>query len=66
MTTDFAAHSMPAQTTKMFTGPAVLQLVDKGIVHLDDAISMHIDPILHKVRLRLIGYNISTARSWCR
>jgi len=33
-------------TTKMFTGAAVLQLVDAGRVALTDAITLHIDPIL--------------------
>jgi CubicO group peptidase (beta-lactamase class C family) len=34
--------------TKMFTGPAVLQLVDKGVVNLADKIASHIDPFLKK------------------
>lgn len=33
-------------TTKMFTGAAVMQLVDAGVVHLEDPIGMHVDPIL--------------------
>jgi CubicO group peptidase (beta-lactamase class C family) len=33
-------------TTKMFTAPAVLQLVEKGLVTLTDSIVKHIDPIL--------------------
>lgn len=33
-------------TTKMFTGPSVLQLVEKGLVALTDPVSMHVDPIL--------------------
>lgn len=33
-------------TTKMFTAPAVLQLVGRGIVALSDPISKHVDPIL--------------------
>lgn len=33
-------------TTKMFTAPAVLQLVEQGVVSLTDPISQHIDPIL--------------------
>eukprot|EP00435_Cladocopium_sp_Y103_P021304 s1357_g5.t1 len=33
-------------TTKMFTAPAVLQLVEQGKVQLDDPIAAHIDPIL--------------------
>ena len=36
-------------TTKMFTGPAVLQLVDQGKVDLEDPITKHIDPWLMKV-----------------
>jgi len=36
-------------TTKMFTGPAVLQLVEKGVVKLTDPITVHIDPILFKL-----------------
>jgi len=35
--------------TKMFTGPAVLQLVEQGVVSLNDPISMHVDPFLMKV-----------------
>lgn len=38
-------------TTKMFTAPAVLQLVARGVLALADPISMHVDPIL----LRLNG-----------
>jgi len=33
-------------TTKMFTGPAVLQLVEQGIVALSDPVSKHVDPLL--------------------
>ena len=33
-------------TTKMITAPAVLQLVERGLVKLTDPISLHIDPIL--------------------
>ena len=33
-------------TTKMFTGPAVLQLVEKGVVSLEDPVAKHVDPIL--------------------
>ena len=33
-------------TTKMITAPAVLQLVEQGLVKLTDPISLHIDPIL--------------------
>lgn len=33
-------------TTKMFTAPAVLQLVGRGIVSLTDPIAMHVDPLL--------------------
>ena len=35
--------------TKMFTGPAVLQLVDQGKVGLDDDVSQHADPYLMRV-----------------
>eukprot|EP00041_Stephanoeca_diplocostata_P029915 m.892545 g.892545 ORF g.892545 m.892545 type:complete len:407 (+) comp23656_c1_seq14:41-1261(+) len=49
--------------TKMYTGPAVLQLVEKGLVDLNDPISMHIDPLLEHINgSRLIdhfGTNIS-------
>jgi len=53
-----AADPRPAQvddpyvwgsTTKMYTGPAVLQLVENGVVSLHDRISKHIDPLLAKV-----------------
>ena len=44
-------------TTKMFTGPAVLQLVERGVVGLDDACSTHIDPIL----LGLNGTTLASA-----
>lgn len=30
----------------MYTGPAVLLLVEQGVVGLDDPIAMHADPIL--------------------
>ena len=33
-------------TTKMITAPAVLQLVERGLVNLTDPISVHVDPIL--------------------
>jgi len=33
-------------TTKMFTAPAVLRLVEQGKVQLEDPIAAHIDPIL--------------------
>eukprot|EP00930_Biecheleria_cincta_P056433 TRINITY_DN42564_c0_g1_i1.p1 TRINITY_DN42564_c0_g1~~TRINITY_DN42564_c0_g1_i1.p1 ORF type:complete len:444 (-),score=52.62 TRINITY_DN42564_c0_g1_i1:39-1265(-) len=33
-------------TTKMFTAPAVLQLIERNIIALADPISQHIDPIL--------------------
>mmetsp|Transcript_95 Transcript_95/g.258 ORF Transcript_95/g.258 Transcript_95/m.258 type:complete len:439 (-) Transcript_95:49-1365(-) len=33
-------------TTKMFTAPAVLQLVEQGKVSLEDPITMHIEPVL--------------------
>eukprot|EP00439_Symbiodinium_sp_Y106_P039661 s233_g4.t2 len=33
-------------TTKMITAPAVLQLVEQGLVKLTDPINLHIDPIL--------------------
>merc|ERR1719218_570783 len=36
-------------TTKMFTAPAVLQLVERGLVSLDDAIALHVDPFLRKI-----------------
>mmetsp|Transcript_117297 Transcript_117297/g.373673 ORF Transcript_117297/g.373673 Transcript_117297/m.373673 type:complete len:437 (+) Transcript_117297:65-1375(+) len=36
-------------TTKMFTAPAVLQLVERGVVSLTDPIAKHIDPILLKL-----------------
>ena len=32
--------------TKMFTAPAVLQLVEKGTVALDDTAAQHVDPML--------------------
>lgn len=32
--------------TKMFTAPAVLQLVEQGVVHLTDPITKHVDPLL--------------------
>ena len=32
----------------MFTCPAVLQLVEKGVVDLDDPITKHIDPFLKR------------------
>jgi len=36
-------------TTKMFTAPAVLQLVERGVVGLDDPCAKHIDPILQQL-----------------
>ena len=36
-------------TTKMFTAAAVLQLVDRGVVALDDPAAKHIDPILQRL-----------------
>jgi D-alanyl-D-alanine carboxypeptidase len=33
-------------TTKMFTAPAVLQLVDQGVLKLSDPAAQHIDPAL--------------------
>eukprot|EP00037_Helgoeca_nana_P000560 m.22240 g.22240 ORF g.22240 m.22240 type:complete len:452 (-) comp10683_c0_seq2:2082-3437(-) len=35
--------------TKMFTGPAILELVTKGVISLDDPITMHVDPLLRKL-----------------
>mmetsp|Transcript_55413 Transcript_55413/g.124547 ORF Transcript_55413/g.124547 Transcript_55413/m.124547 type:complete len:420 (-) Transcript_55413:34-1293(-) len=40
-------------TTKMFTAPAVLQLVERGLVSLKDRISVHIDPVLKHIGLSL-------------
>lgn len=39
-------------TTKIWTGPAVLQLVERGLVRLEDPIGMHIDPIFVKLTER--------------
>ena len=36
-------------TTKMFTAAAVMQLVDQGLVNLDDSAASHIDPFLLKM-----------------
>lgn len=33
-------------TTKMFTGAALLQLVERGAVGLDDPVTWHVDPVL--------------------
>jgi hypothetical protein len=41
--------------TKMFTGPAVLQLVDEGLISLDDPIAMHVDPILRALNSTSLG-----------
>ena len=35
--------------TKMFTGPAVLQLVERGVMRLDDPIGLHVDPLLQQL-----------------
>jgi CubicO group peptidase (beta-lactamase class C family) len=44
-------------TTKMFTGAAVLRLVDAGVVDLDDPIQQHIDPfLLHANNSRLVDH----------
>ena len=42
-------------TTKMVTAASVMQLIDKGIVSLDDMASTHIDPLL----LRINGTKLS-------
>jgi CubicO group peptidase (beta-lactamase class C family) len=34
---------------EMYTGPAVLQLVTKGVIGLNDPITMHVDPLLLKL-----------------
>ena len=42
-------------TTKMFTAPAVLQLVELGLVGLTDPVAIHVDPLLQSpsgLRLR--------------
>ena len=36
-------------TTKMYTGAAVLQLVERGVVGLDDGVAEHVDPLLLKL-----------------
>ena len=41
-----ASPEVWGSTTKMITAPAVLQLVEQGLVKLTDPINLHIDPIL--------------------
>mmetsp|Transcript_26182 Transcript_26182/g.78678 ORF Transcript_26182/g.78678 Transcript_26182/m.78678 type:complete len:472 (+) Transcript_26182:176-1591(+) len=47
--------------TKMYTGPAVLQLVSRGVMSLDDPISVHVDPLLLKVNGTTLEDKFGTA-----
>lgn len=55
-------------TTKMFTGPAVLQLVEQDIVDLHDPITKHIDPFLKHLNGTVLsqhfGDGISQVQIW--
>jgi len=66
---EFSAHDLrPAQPedmyvwgsiTKMFTGPAVLQLVERGTVALDDKITKHVDPYLRRSGQPTLGQHFN-------